>query len=142
MWVQSREDDTETVWVQPREDDEVSLTSTTSTFSCVSFLPSVHSKKRFVERGISDAEIEEVKVRGRISLVVMFDDDYVEQEARKKALKWGKRSNVVFAGLSLGEAKPKGPPDEALLFFKPPKSCAVYLPAEPMGGDCGRRRPE
>jgi len=106
------EDDAEAVWVQQREDDAVSLASTTSTFSCVSFLPSDHSKQRVVERGISAHEIKQAKVRGRMFLAVRFDEDYVEQQARTKARKWGKRLKAALAGLSLGDAKSKGPPGD------------------------------
>jgi hypothetical protein len=106
------EDDAEAVWVQSREDDAVSLASTTSTCSCVSFLPSDHSQQRVVERGISEHEIKQAKVRGRMFLAVRFDDDYVEQQARSKARKWGMRLKAALAGLSLGDAKPKGPPGD------------------------------
>ena len=106
------EDDAEAVWVQSREDDAVSLASTTSTISCVSFLPSDHSQQRVVERGISEHEIKQAKVRGRMFLAVRFDDDYVEQQARSKARKWGMRLKAALAGLSLGDAKPKGPPGD------------------------------
>jgi hypothetical protein len=106
------EDDADAVWVQQREDDAVSLASTTSTFSCVSFLPSDHSKQRVVERDISAHEIKQAKVRGRMFLAVRFDDDYVEQQARTKARKWGKRLKAALAGLSLGDTKPKGPPGD------------------------------
>ena len=106
------EDDAEAVWVQSREDDAVSLASTTSTFSCVSFLPSDHSQQRVVERGISEHEIKQAKVRGRMSLAVRFDDDYDEQQARATARQWGAQMKAALAGLSLGDAKPKGPPGD------------------------------
>ena len=112
VWEQPREDDAEAMCVQPLEDDAVSLASTTSTFSCVSLLPSDHSQQRVVERGISEHEIKQAKVRGRMSLAVRFDDDYVEQKARTKARKWGKRLTAALPGLSLGDAKPKGPPGD------------------------------
>ena len=102
----------EAVLVHPREDDAASLASTTSTRSCVSFLPSDHSQQRVVDRGISEHEIKQAKVRGRMSLAVRFDDDYDEQQARATARQWGAQMKAALAGLSLGDAKPKGPPGD------------------------------
>jgi hypothetical protein len=112
VWVQPREDDAEAVCVQPLEDDAISLASTTSTFSCVSFLPSDHSQERVVERGISEHEIKQAKVRGRMFLAVRFGNDCVQQQARTNARKWGSRLTAALPGLSLGDAKPKGPPGD------------------------------
>jgi hypothetical protein len=92
-----------------REDDAASRASTT--FSRVSFLPSDHSQQRVVERGISEYQIKQAKVSGCMSLAVRFDDDYSEQQARTKAREWGDRLKAAL-GLSLGDAKPKGPPGD------------------------------
>jgi hypothetical protein len=100
----------EAVRVHQREDDAASLASTT--FSRVSFLPSDHSQQRVVERGISEHQIKQAKVSGRMSLAVRFDDEYLEQQARTKAREWGERLKAALAGLSLGDAKPKGPPGD------------------------------
>jgi hypothetical protein len=94
-----------------REDDAASRAST---FSCVSHRPSVHSQQRGEEREISDDEIKQAKVCGRVSLAVRFDDDYGEQQARTKALEWGGQLMTALAGLqlSLGDGKAKGRPGD------------------------------
>ena len=105
----------EAVRVHQREDDVASLASTASTattFSRVSFLPSDHSQQRSVERGISEHQIKQAKVSGRMSLAVRFDDVYLEQQAITKAREWGEQLKAALAGLSLGDAKPKGPPGD------------------------------
>ena len=102
----------EAVRVHQREDDAVSLASTSTTFSRVSFLPSDHSQQRVVERGISEHQIKQAKVSGRMSLAIRFDDDYLEQQAITKAREWGEQLKAALAGLSLGDARPKGPPGD------------------------------
>jgi hypothetical protein len=47
-----------------------------------------------------------------MSLAVRFDDDYLEQRAKTKAREWGEQLKAALAGLSLGDAKPKGPPGD------------------------------
>ena len=96
-----------------REHDAASV-SNASTLSRVSYLPSVHSQQRGEEREISDDEIKQAKVRGRVSLAVRFDDDYGEQQARTEALEWGGQLMTALAGLhlSLGDAKAKGRPGD------------------------------
>jgi hypothetical protein len=101
----------EAVRVHQRVDDAASLASTPTTFSRVSFLPSDHSQQRVVERGISEHQIKQAKVSGRMSLAVSFDDDYLEQQAITKAREWGEQLKAAL-GLSLGDAKPKGPPGD------------------------------
>jgi hypothetical protein len=100
----------ETVRGHQREDDAASLSP--STFSRVSCLPSHHSQQRVVERGISEHQIKQAKVTGRMSLAVRFDDDYLEQQARTQAREWGEQLKAALAGLSLVDAKPKGPPGD------------------------------
>ena len=102
----------EAVRVHQREDDAASLASTSTTFSRVSFLPSDHSQQRVVERGISEHQIKQAKVSGRMSLAIRFDDDYLEQQAITKAREWGEQLKAALAGLSLGDARPKGPPGD------------------------------
>ena len=101
----------EAVRMHQREDDAASLASTPTTFSRVSFLPSDHSQQRVVERGISEYQIKQAKVSGCMSLAVRFDDDYLEQQAITKAREWGEQLKAAL-GLSLGDAKPKGPPGD------------------------------
>ena len=91
-----------------REDDAASRAST---FSRVSYRPSVHSQQRGEEREISDDEIKQAKVSGRVSLAVRFDDDYGEQQARTKALEWGGQL-IADLPLSLGNTKAKGRPGD------------------------------
>jgi hypothetical protein len=143
-----------------REDDATSLASTPTTFSRVSFLPSDHSQQLVVERGISEHQIKQAKVRRHMSLAAGFDDDYLEQQARTKAREWGEQLKASLAGLSLGdttEGPTRGPPHRdgasqerrqgsrrealarrQLVRFKP-KSYVVYLEAQCTGRDCGRR---
>jgi hypothetical protein len=91
-----------------REDDAASL----SNASTVSYRPSVHSQQRGEEREISDDEIRQAKVRGRVSLAVRFHDDYGEQQARTKAREWGEKVKAALTDLNLGDAKAKGPPGD------------------------------
>ena len=108
LQVQSSADERSSVWeavrVHQREEDAAS-----TRFSRVSFLPSDRSQQRVVEGGISEHQIKQAKVSGRMSLAVRFDEDYLEQQARTKAREWGERLKAALAGLSLGDTKPKGP---------------------------------
>jgi len=61
---------------------------------------------------ISEHQIKQAKATGRMSLAVCFDDDNWEQQARTEAIQWGEKLKAAFPGLSLGDAKPKGPPGD------------------------------
>ena len=93
-----------------RDDDEMSVASTASNFSSMSFHPTPHAARRQNERDIETGDIKKAKMQGCISLAISFTGDENKEAAEIDAHDWGGKLTAVFEGLQMGDAKIRGAP--------------------------------